>query len=189
MAKPLKRKTVFAGKRFTITNDTFLTPQGKQATYERVFRMPSVYVVPMIDDNTILMLREFRISQGKYLWRLPAGRVDKENEYDQSTLEKLLNPPAKILRAAAQRELQEEAGYKAKKLKRIYKRFMGESIQAPTWVFLAQDLSPAPLEQDDDEKMFVKEVSLKEAYELAISGKIGEELMALVIIRLYKKTL
>lgn len=189
MNTPRKRKTTYKGSLFTVTHDTFVTPANTQKTYERVFRVPSVYVLPMLDEHTIILLREFRISQGKYLWRIPAGRVDKEMDYDKRTIEKLLNPPARVLRAAAQRELQEEAGYKAKQLKRVYKRFMGESIQAPTWVFMAKDLTPAKLPQDDDEKILVRPTPLKDAYELAINGKIGEELMALMIIRLYKKTL
>ncbi len=180
MQKPLKRKTLFKGKLFTVTEETFKNPSGKPVTYERVARVPSVYVLPLLSPQKIVLLREWRISQGKYLWRLPAGRVDKELGDPHATT---------TLKKAAQRELQEEAGYRAAKLTKVYKRFVGESIQAPAYVFLAQNLTPASLPQDADEKIRVHTMNLKDAYELAITGKIGEELMALMIIRLYKKTL
>ena len=173
MRKPLRKKVVYKGSLFTVTEETFKTSHGHKKTYERIYRIPSVYVLPMLTPNKILLMREWRVSQGKYLWRIPAGRVDKEQS----------------LRKAAQRELQEETGYKAGKLRKVYKRFLGESIQAPAYVFLAQDLTPAPLPQDEDEKIILHPMSLSRAYDLAMHGEIGEELMALSIIRLYKKTL
>ena len=180
MQKPLRKKTAYKGKIFTVTEETFKTGHGHIRTYERIYRVPSVYVLPMLTPNKIILLREWRISQGKYLWRIPAGRVDKEFGDPES---------GATLRKAAQRELQEETGYKANKLKRVYKRFLGESIQAPAYVFLAQDLTLAPLPQDEDEKIILHPMPLSRAYDLAMHGKIGEELMALSIIRLYKKTL
>ncbi len=182
MQKPIKKTTTYKGKLFTVTKETFLNPHKVPVTYERVYRVPSVYVLPLLTPNKIILIKEWRISRAEYVWRIPAGRVDKEKITNK-------NFDSATLKIAAQRELQEESGYRAKSLKQIYKRFVGESIQAPAYVYLAKDLIYDPLPQDSDEKITTKTVSLKKAYEMSLSGEIGEELMALTIIRLYKKTL
>jgi len=176
----------FQGKLFTVYDETLDTPSGQTVTYERCSRPPSVVIIPFLDEKNILILKEYRISLGKKTWRLPAGRVDEAIKLNRE-LDPQNSDDLKIIKKAAQRELQEEAGYRAEKLELYHNRYQGESIKAPTHVFIARDLTKDPLPQDEEEYIETHKISLEKAYQMALSGEIEEELMALCIIKLQKK--
>lgn len=186
MTKLLSRKTIHQGRLFTVAEETWQLDNGATIIYERIYRFPSVSIVPFISPTKILLLREWRPTNKRWEWRLPCGRVDKESMPLSMRLEKI---PMVVLKKAAQRELQEEAGYKAKTLKHIYTRYTGASIVAPTYVFTGHSLTPSQLPQDIDEKIEVHALPLAKAATLAIRGEIQEEVMAITLIRLHKKTL
>lgn len=91
------------------------------------------------------MLREFRPYYGKYIWMLPGGREDKENDIE----------------VAAQRELREETGFQAGELTYYCKTNHSESLMMTSHLFIAKKLTPAPLPKDDDELMEVHTLSLE----------------------------
>lgn len=184
--KLLSSKIIHEGALFTLTNETVRLDNNQTTTYERVYRFPSVSVIPFLTPTKIVLLREWRPTNNRWEWRLPCGRVDKEGMPPEMRLQKI---PMRLIKQAAQRELQEEAGYKAKTLKHIYTRYTGASIVAPTYVFTALDLIPSQLPQDIDETIEVHDVSLQKAAAMAMRGEIQEEVMALTLIRLHKKTL
>lgn len=122
---------------------------GNQVEYERL-RSPTggaVLVVPMLNEDTILMVREYVAGMDRYEIGFPKGVVD----------------PDETAKEAAERELKEEIGYGAKQLKtlRILSVAPGYS-NYETHVVLATDLYPEKLPGDEPEEIEVIPWSLKE---------------------------
>jgi 8-oxo-dGTP pyrophosphatase MutT (NUDIX family) len=114
------------------------------------------------------MLKEQRRRNKKPEWFLPSGKIDSG--------EKPL--------IAARRELQEEAGYRARTMKLAYKKYSSSTtLFWDIYVFAAKDLEWKPLQGDEIYPIEVVPVSLKKAVELAKSGEIKNEFIAYTIIR------
>lgn len=126
---------------------------GNQVEYERL-RSPTggaVLVIPMLNEETILMVREYVAGMDRYEIGFPKGVVDP----DESAQE------------AAERELKEEIGYGAKRLKtlRVLSVAPGYS-NYETHVVLATDLYPEKLPGDEPEEVEVVPWSLQDLNKL-----------------------
>lgn len=164
-----KYKSVFKGVIFEIKQAKAIFPSGQVKTFEMAIRPPSVTILAIDDQGRLLLTREYRSKYKTYLWRLPAGRMDKEKD-------------PKI---AAQRELREETGFRAKKLKLFHYAEMGQSLDWKRYTFLATGLIPAPLPGDEDEDIIVVPTSIKKAFRMVLDGKIKNETMCYLILKLY----
>lgn len=140
-------ETLFDDFGWKITVEEASLPNGKKKKTARVHRADTVTMIGEIRPDTILLLREFRPYYGEYLWMLPSGRIDKETD----------------MTIAAQRELQEETGYRAANLEYLWKANISESLILTNYFFYASDFTPDPLPQDDDELMEVHEVEINDA--------------------------
>lgn len=115
---------------------------GVEVTYERIYGSPygAVMVVPLLDDNTVLLIREYAAGTERYELTLPKGRIEKdENPID-----------------AANREIMEEVGYGARRLTRL-KPFTEAPgyIRHETHVVVAEELYPDKREGDEPEEIEV----------------------------------
>lgn len=164
-----KYKTVFRGITFKIKHAKAVFPSGKIKIFEQAVRTPTVTILAIDNKGRLLLNREYRLKQKKYLWRLPAGRVDKEKS------------PIK----AAQRELQEETGFKAKKIKLFHASESSQSLDWKKYSYIATGLMPARLEGDEDEDIKVVPVPIAKAFKMAVEGEIKNENMAYLIMKLY----
>ncbi|MES9834652.1 MAG: ADP compounds hydrolase NudE [Candidatus Thiodiazotropha sp. LLP2] len=115
---------------------------GEKRTYERLLggERGSVLVIPMLDDDTVLMIREYSAGSQDYQLALPKGRMEEGEDPLQ----------------AANREMREEVGYAARAL-RLLKTFTiaPAYIQHHTYAILAQDLYPDKLTGDEPEPIEV----------------------------------
>jgi ADP-ribose pyrophosphatase len=132
-------------------------------------RVPAVaYVLPLLDDGRVVLLRQYRPVVHAQLWELPAGTIESGESPE----------------ACALRELVEEAGYAAGRLESL-----GEALADPgltderIFLFLARDLRPVARVLDSDEHIDVAPVPLEEAYRMADAGEI---LDAGTLIALYR---
>jgi ADP-ribose pyrophosphatase len=128
-------KIIFSGKIFSIRTGSVLLDDGSMAKREVVEHPGGVAVVPIIDYD-ILLIRQFRISIGREIIELPAGR------FEQGDTPEL----------RAQLELAEELGYYAEKLilTNSYYSSVGFTNEK-MFIFLGLNLKPAekPLEWDE----------------------------------------
>ena len=115
---------------------------GEERTYERLRTPPiaAVMCVPLLDDDTVVLIREYGAGLERYEITLPKGAYEHGEDW----------------RAAADRELKEEAGYGAGKLTLLKEMtlspgYMGHRIRA----ILAEDLYPAKLPGDEPEELEV----------------------------------
>ncbi len=93
-------KIAFKGKLLKVYIKKERLPHGYLATFEMIKHPGASLIVPFLDKNTVIMLRQLRPVIGAYIYELPAGTLDK----GESPLE------------CARREIIEETGYTARKL-------------------------------------------------------------------------
>jgi ADP-ribose pyrophosphatase len=159
IAKILSSKTVFHSPVFDVKRQEVIEPHGVRATRAIVTHPGSVVVLPVFADGRLLLIRQYRHSAKQYLWELVAGRKD----------------PGETFEHAAHRELKEETGYSAKKMRQLMDVFPTPGFVAENMViFLAQWLTKGEAEPEADEKITQKIVTLKEAETWIRTGKIRD---------------
>jgi len=137
MEKWIKQEEIHKGKIFSLWGGEVILDNGEIAVREYIRHSGGVGIVPIVDGNVIL-IRQFRISIERELIELPAGRLEpNENPMD-----------------CAARELEEEIGYRAKKLIPIASYFasVGNSNER-MYLFLALDLGKTELRLEADERI------------------------------------
>lgn len=161
-AQLLSSETVFDGPLFRVQRDRLIEPSGKQTTRD-IIRHNGSAVILALDtskskkDPWVVMERQYRHATGQFLWELPAGKL----EAGESPLE------------GAQRELEEETGYRAKKWKPLVEYFaspgfLGEAMK----VFVAEGLSVGNTNWDEDEHIEIRLVKLSELLKKIEKGEI-----------------
>jgi ADP-ribose pyrophosphatase len=161
-AELISSETVFEGPLFRVLRDRLIEPGGKEATRDIVRHNGSV-VILAIDNTTnkrdpwIVVERQYRHAAGRFLWELPAGKLE----------------PGEDVLLGAQRELEEETGYRAKKWKQLVEYyaspgFLGESMK----IFLAEGLVAGDAHPDEDEQIELRLVKLSEVLKLIEKGAI-----------------
>jgi len=166
----ISRKNVFYGHAFNVQELHISLPDGRKRNYDLVDHRDSVTIIPIDKNGNIWFVEQFRMGSESSLIELPAG-VMEENE--------------KPFTCAA-RELREEIGMAAGKLAQI-----GSVYLAPGYsnelnhIFLAEDLKPDPLQQDEDEFLIIKKYSKEKLTELIREGDLQDS-KSLAALYLYK---
>lgn len=153
----LEKKVIYHGKRLNFYLEKAIYPSKKSKTFELIDHPQAVLINPVSSSDKIIFVKQYRKAVDNILIELPAGLIEK-NESPSS---------------AAQRELQEEIGYKADQLidfGGIYTSpgFCNEYIH----LFIAKDLKKSYLAPDEDENIDIIEYSLSEALDLIKNNKI-----------------
>ena len=143
------RERIYEGKVVNLSIDEVTLPNGAVARLEVMQHPGAAAAVPLHEDGTVTILRQYRHAVGGWIWEVPAGKLDKPGE---DPLE------------CAQRELAEEAGLAASrwdKLGSIFTTpgFCDEIIH----LYLARDLTETPREHEPDEVIEVHRLPLADA--------------------------
>src|SRR5579863_5459179 len=160
----ISSKVVYQGPLFRVLHDKLLEPGGKPSERD-VIRHNGSVVILAVDkskskkDPWIVMEHQYRHAAQQFLWELPAGKLDAGEE------------PL----AGAQRELEEETGYRAKKWKPLVEYygspgFLGESMK----VFLAEGLMAGDAHPEEDEDIDFRLVKLSEIVKMIDKGFIKD---------------
>lgn len=158
----LSSREVYRGPVFWVTRDEVFEPTGIRARRDIVRHTGSVVVLAVEESSSsprILLEKQYRHAAGKFLYELPAGRIDEgEKELE-----------------AAKRELLEETGYSARSWKRILRFWASPGFVAePMSLYLARDLRPGKAQPENDEVIENKLVPLKKAVAMATNGTIED---------------
>jgi ADP-ribose diphosphatase len=167
----LKRETPERSRLFRVEALQIRFSNGEVRDYERLLgSRPAVLIVPILDGDKVILVREYGAGVERYELTLPKGKVDKGETFEQ----------------AANRELQEEAGYAAGDLRLL--KHMSQSpsyMQHSTQIVLAQNLSPSWLEGDEPEPLGIEIYPLSQVSELIARDDITEArtIAALYMVR------
>ena len=151
---------VFRGTLVQVAQAVFEGPDGHRFERDVVHHPGAVVVVPLLDHETVVMVRQFRAAVGKELLEIPAGKRDVHGEATEVT---------------AQRELAEEIGRRAGSLELLARFYNSPGFcDEFTWLYMARDLDPVPVDRQGAEEQFmtIEEVKLASVPALVASGEI-----------------
>jgi len=161
-AELLSSKVVFECPLFKVRHDKLIEPGGKHSERDVIRHNGSVVILALDHskskkDPWIVIERQYRHAANQFLWELPAGKLEAGED------------PV----AGAQRELEEETGYQAKKWRPLVEYyaspgFLGESML----VFLAEGLIPGHAHPEDDEEIEIRLVKLSDVLKMIEKGAI-----------------
>ena len=147
----LSSQMVYEGRVFGIRRDEVIEPSGVQTTREMITHPGSVVVLPVLPDGRVLLIQQYRYAARQYLWELVAGRMD----HGETPIE------------GAARELKEETGYTAKKLKIFLEFFPTPGfLEEKMYLLLAKGLTPGKAEPEEDEKIVTRAYTHKQLDEM-----------------------
>ena len=157
--KTIEKEVVFEGRIITVRKDKAELGDGSIAPRELVIHSGGVCVVPLTDDNRVIMVRQFRYAFGEPLLEIPAGKLEKGEEH----------------RSAALRELEEETGAKCTSFEYLgvcypSVAYLTEKIH----MYLATGLSFGEQHLDEDEFLDVEKMPLSQAVEMVLDGRIKD---------------
>lgn len=157
--KFVKKRTVWRGRAVDFRVDTIRLPNGKLATREFLDHPGAVGVVPFLDKDTVVMVRQYRHPVGEVTLELPAGKLDKGEKH----------------MACVKRELREETGYTAKKIVPLIEywptsAFCNELLH----LYVATGLKPGKMRTDEDEFLQCVTVPFKKALKMVQNGEIKD---------------
>ena len=149
------RKLVYKDRLISVYEKSYRRSGSK--SFVQIDERDAVVVVPLLDNGKIVLERQFRPAIGRWLYELPAGHVDSGEEYVKT----------------ARRELREETGYRAGRLKRLFTAYPAPGIITQRQVyFLAENLVSGDTELEDDERIKIFEYTLNELLRMIRGGRI-----------------
>lgn len=161
MVKPklLDRRLLHRGPEIEITIDQVRLPNGAEVTLEQLKHPGAAAVVPLISDDEVLLLKQYRWAASEWLYEIPAGKL-RAGEAPE---------------ACAARELEEETGYRAGRLVPLgwiwtTPGFANEKIH----LFSAHDLEPAEQALEEDEVLDVLRLPLTQIRTMIADGTLRD---------------
>ena len=151
-------KEEYKGRVFDVKVDTI---REGDVEYKReiVVHKGSCVIVPVFEDMTVALVRQYRHAAGKYLLEIPAGGVE----------------PGETFAEGAERELEEEIGVTASKIELITEFYVSPGfLTEKMYVFLATGLTATAQRLESDELLTVERMTFTAAFDLIRSGEIED---------------
>jgi ADP-ribose pyrophosphatase len=165
-------RRIYSGRVLNLDMDTVRFPDGSVGELEIIRHPGASAVVPFLSDPTggdpqLLLIRQYRYAAGRYLYEVPAGRIDAGESPD----------------ACARRELREETGCEAQRVEHLFTMyttpgFTDERIH----VFMAVGLTRGAIEREADEFIELETMPLSRALSLIERGEIQDAKTALSLM-------
>ena len=153
------RRTIHNGRVFEITVENVTLPTGYRMDMEIIRHPGAAAIVPLLEDNQVVMLKQYRHAVGDFLWEIPAGTFDGSEDPME----------------CARRELAEETGYTAGKWDHL-----GLIVPVPGYsderihLYLARNLTLAAQHLEQDEILEVHILPLQQVAEMIADGQIQD---------------
>ena len=153
-------KTILVTAKFSVVEHRLPTDSASAPVVQHTVEHPgAVAIIPLLDNDRVCLIRNDRIAVGKSLVELPAGTLE----------------PAELPQRTAERELQEETGYRAAHWHELNGFFMSPGIlNERMHLFVAKDLTAGPPAREAGEEIDNLIVSWDEAMAMALRGEIED---------------
>lgn len=165
--KTLESQTLFEGRIVTVKLDKAQLVNGAVVSREVVEHPGGVCILPLFDDGTVSIVRQFRYPFQQVVTELPAGKLEKGEAH----------------RPAALRELEEEVGVTCGKLTYLGCLYLSPGFSSEVLhMYLAQELSQGQCHPDEDEFLEVERIPFAQLFQMVMSGEITDaKTVALVL--------
>lgn len=152
-------RNIYTGKVITLNVDTVQLPNGVTVDLETIRHPGAAAVVPVKDDGTVVLIRQFRHAAGGFIYEIPAGKLASGED------------PLHC----ASRELEEEVGYRASTFELLSSIFTAPGFADEViHVYKATGLTKGRQHLDRDEVLDVIEMPLSEAITKIEDGTIRD---------------
>lgn len=167
--KHLSTEEIFDGKILHVIKDAVRLPNGDESSREVIRHIGAVCIIPLTDDNEVIVERQYRYPIDEIITELPAGKLDSK---DEDRLE------------AAKRELREETGYTADEWIDLGVFFPATAYcDEKITLYLARGLHKGERELDEDEFLDIYKVMLTELVDDVMAGKITDNKTQMGILK------
>jgi len=154
----LKSETIYEGKVFDVRVDT-IRENGKTHDRELVIHSGSIVILPIFDDGTVALVRQYRHATGKELLELAAGGIEKGEDPKNG----------------AARELEEEIGVTAEKLELLCSVYVSPGfLSEKMHIYMATGLTEVGQKLEGDEDLTVERYSFEKLHEMIKNGEIED---------------
>lgn len=165
--RTLASRLVYRNPWIRVEEDQVELPDGRRTLYGIVRCAPCVGVLPFLDRDTVVLIRQYRYVARGVFWEMPTGGVH----------------PRETVEEAAQRELREETGYVAGRLLPLTSYHTSKSVVDETaHLFWAEALTPAPTRPDETEFIEVRPVPFRTALRLVETGEIKDSMTVIAVL-------
>ena len=153
------KKLVYDGAVAKVFQVSLRMPDGRVVGRDLVHYRGAAVILPVLEDGSIVLIRNYRFAVGEHLYELPAGMIDAGEDPE----------------TAAGRELIEETGYAAGRLEKLgaYCSAPGSSDEV-LHAFLATDLRPGEQELEVYEQIRVEVLTEPRVREMVMNGTIHD---------------
>jgi ADP-ribose pyrophosphatase len=160
-------------KNFRVVSDLLSIDEAKETEYVYIEKMSGVTILPILPDNRIVLLKQFRYLCDKECWELPGGRANSNEN----------------LAYSAQRELKEETGYDADEILPLFDTFSSPGIsKEKVYIFCAKGLHSGKTNLEATESdVIVGFFTYDECMSKITNGEIVSAVDALAIAYMYIK--
>ena len=170
-------RPAWRGRRISVAVLEVQGPDGERFEREIVHHPGAVAMVPLHDDGTVTLIRQFRAALGEDMWEIPAGMRDVSGEPTEET---------------AQRELAEEVGLRAGRLEHVarFHNSVGFSDEAVV-IYLATELTEVPDDRQEAEEqhMQVERMPFDAALAMVDDGRITDAKTVIGLLTLARRGL
>ena len=154
----LSSEEIYRGRVFRVRVDR-LRYGGREIAREVVEHPGSVVILPLLDDRTLLLIRQYRHAVGEELVEAPAGTLEAGESPERCAL----------------RELEEETGYRAGRVVKFAEFYLAPGYSSERMhAFVAKELERGESRPEEDENISVIKVSVDEALKMVESGEIRD---------------
>jgi ADP-ribose pyrophosphatase len=168
--KTRSSRTIYQNPWLHLREDLVELPDGRTTVYGVVSTGSCVGVLPFLDPDTVVLVRQYRYVAGRHTWEMPTGGVG----------------PGERIEDAAQRELAEESGYRAGRLEPLCSYHTSKSVMDETaHLFLAFDLTSAEdqPEPDETESFQVRPYRFQEVLGMVDAGQIVDSMTIIAVLQ------
>ncbi|MFZ1701458.1 MAG: NUDIX hydrolase [Pyrinomonadaceae bacterium] len=159
MPETLSSEHIYKGRIFDVRIDTV---RDGELEYKReiISHKGSAVIVPVFEDGTVALVRQYRHAAGRQMLELPAGTLDAGDESPET---------------GARRELEEEIGVIAENIEKMAEFYVSPGfLDEKMFVYLATGLTETAQNLDDDEVVEIVRLPLTEAAQMARDGRIED---------------